>query len=254
MNRDRNEHVTNQKGFALLVQAVPPQVSMGVATFFVEIGAPLPVRPVTREELKIVAKKLRGTDGKEFDALLQLRGALEAQDELALAKAKEALQEVSRLRQKEDTSRRSTQNEESRRKFGEVIAPSIGLPPEESYEHYSGLRPGPRAMENPGWLLSQVVSRIVDMWASVVLWWVEGRFIPAIYCIGPDHDFAMRVALYIHTFFIAPSGQIGIRACPYCSDQFWQDQSNQDFCCINHRESHRVARFRYRKKLQAAKK
>lgn len=254
MSRDSNDTVTKNRGFALLVHAVPPQASMGEATFLAEIGPPVPVRPVTLEELKMVAKKLRGVHAKEFDALLALRGAIEAQDELALAKAKERLQEVYRLREREDAAHRPLQDEESRRKFGELIAPSIGSSPEESLKHYSGLRPGPRAMENPSLLLSQEVSRIVGVWAQIALWWVNERFGPAIYCRGLDHDFAMRIALYVHTFFIAPSGQIGIRVCPYCSEQFWQDQSNKDYCRISHRENHRVARSRYRKKMRLEKR
>jgi hypothetical protein len=217
---------------------------MGEATFFAELGAPVAVRPVTLEELKSAAREMNGIEGKEFVALLALRGALETRDELALAKAKERLEQVYRLREAADASRSPLQDAESRRKFSEWIAPLIGLPPEESFKHYEGLRPGPRAMENPYRLLSYEVSRIVGMWASVVLWWVDGKFIPAIYC------FDMKTALYIHTFFIAPAGGLGFRICPYDGEQFFQARPNQEYCCLRHREDYRVARWRNKEKTQ----
>jgi hypothetical protein len=167
---------------------------------------------------------------------------LEARDELALATAKDRLEQVYRLRAKEDCSQPQLQNEESRKKFGELIAASVGLSPGESFKHYEGLRPGPKAMKTPSWLLSQEVSRIVAMWAQIALWWVDGRFIPAIYC------FNMKTALYIHSFFLAPSGGRGFRICPCCGEQFFQGRSNQEYCKPAHRDAHRVARFRDKKK------
>ncbi|HEX4021725.1 MAG TPA: hypothetical protein VHX63_11300 [Acidobacteriaceae bacterium] len=134
---------------------------MGEATFGSELGPATPVRPVTLKEVIATGRKIRGLDGKEFSALLALREALEACDELALAKAKERLQEVYRLKERDHVSRQLPQNEESRKKFAELMASSIGLPAEESFKHYEGLRPGPRAMKNPSLLLSQEVSRIV---------------------------------------------------------------------------------------------
>jgi hypothetical protein len=67
-------------------------------------------------------------------------------------------------------------------------------------------------------------------------------FRPAIYC--PD----MKVALYIHNFFIAPLAGPGFRICPYDGEQFFQKQPNQDYCCPAHREAHRVARHRAKNK------
>jgi hypothetical protein len=244
MKRDSNKAVTRNVKFALLVQAVPPEIPMGKATFGVEIGQPLLVRPVTLKELIGFARKMNAANGREFSALLALRGALEARDELALAKAKERLEQVYRLREKEDYSQPRLQNEESRKKFSALIAAHVGLSPEEALKHYEGLRPGPKAMKNPSWLLSQEVSRIVAMWAQIVLWWVDGRFIPAIYC------FNMKTALYIHTFFLAPSGGLGFRICPYCGEQFFQNRPNQDYCLPAHRENHRVARWRNEQNLK----
>jgi hypothetical protein len=249
VTRDPIQPVTNGTTFALLVHAVPPQAATGVATFFAELGVPVPVHLVALEELKKTARELRGLHAKEFDALLALRGAVEAKDELALADAKERLEQVYRLREAEDASRRPLQDAESRRKFAEQVASRlIGLPPEESQKHYEGLRPGPRAMEDPLWLLSQEVSRTIDVWASLALWSVQEKLMPAIFCFGPNQDFAMRIALYVHTFQIAPTGEVGIRLCPYCKDQFWQDKSNKGYCCPGHRENHRMARSRFRRK------
>lgn len=58
----------------------------------------------------------------------------------------------------------------------------------------------------------------------------------------------IRTALYIHTFFIAPTR--GLRICPYDGEQFFQDRPNQEYCTPAHREAHRVKRARWRKKIK----
>ncbi len=254
MKRNTDITVTGKESFAILVGTVPPETPMGEATFGIEIGPPIPVRPITLKDLKSAARKMNRVDGKEFSALLALRGALETGDKLELARTKERLEEVYLLRQREDAARPQLLDKESRRRLGEQLAPSIGLPAKESLKHFEGLRPGPIATENPTLLLSQEVSRIVAIWAQIALWWVNGRFVPAIYCTGLNRDFAMKIALYIHTFFIAPNGEIGFRVCPYCTEQFWQDRPNQAYCSISHREAHRVARWRNEKKLRGTGK
>jgi hypothetical protein len=247
MTRDWHKTVTSKDNFVLLVQAVPPQKSVGEATFSTEIGTPSPVHPVTLDELRSTAKKLRGSDSLEFLALLALRGALEAGDGLALANAKERLEDVYRRQQKE-RALLLPEDKESRKKFGEQLAPSIGLSPEESLKHYEGLRPGPRAMENPSRLFSWAVSNTICLWPQLALWSVHGKFVPAIFCDGVNHDHAMKIALFIHTFFLAPVGGLGFRICPYDGEQFFQDRPNQEYCKPAHREAHRVKRARWRKK------
>jgi hypothetical protein len=183
--------------------------------------------------VKNAAAKLKGVEAKQFDALVALRGALEARDELALASATTRMEEVYQSQERELTRhRKAPESEEWRRHWAELI---------------ESLRPGPKARENPARLLSFEVSRTVGLLnAQIVLWWAEERFIPAIFCVD------MKTALYLHTFFIAPIGELGFRICPHCHNQFFQDRPNQDYCCPAHREAHRVARFRNEKKLRAA--
>ena len=225
---------------------------MGEATFNPEIGPPQPVRPVKLEDLKATARAMRGVEGKEFSALLALKGALEANDGLALASAKSRLEEVYQLQQRERAVR-LPEGKESRRKQSELWRVP-GLSPEESLQHVEGLRPGPVAEKDLPRQLSWAVSRIISMWAQIVLWWVNGNFVPAIYCSGMNPSHAMKIALYVHTFLIAPNGEIGFRICPYDGEQFFQKQPNDEYCCPAHREAHRVKRWRNNKKKQQREK
>jgi hypothetical protein len=243
MERDQYKTVTSKESFAILIPASPEE-AIGEATFEMELGSPRPVRAVTLQELKNAAMEMKGADAAHFFALLALRGALEAGDKLALDKAIERMEGAYRLREAENPRWTAPEFD---RQAGEVFAPLIGLPPEESLKYLDGLRPGPRAGENPSRLLSYEVSKAVGLLgaAQIVLWWVDRTFRPAIYCTDK------KTALYIHTFFIVPTGGIGFRICPHCSEQFFQDRPNQDYCCPAHREAHRVARFRNEQKLRA---
>lgn len=230
----------------LLAPALPGQ-AIGEATFQMEFGNPQPVRPINIEELKRINSKLKGADAAHFGALLALRGALEAGDNLALSKAQERLQNAYQLRAKANPQ--STAHALDRR-LGEAFAPWFGLSPEESLKYMAGQRSGPRAGRSPITLFSYEVTQAVGaplQNAQISLWWFKGAFRPAIYC--PDD----KTALYIHTFFVAPSGGIGFRACPHDGEVFFQTRPNQGYCCPAHREAHRVARFRNEKKLETAK-
>jgi hypothetical protein len=244
MKRVRYETVTSKESFALLIPSSVKEAS-GEATFAREYGAPVLVRAVSLEELRKMGAKIRGIDGELFWALLTLRGALEARDKLLLGKAEERLEKVYQKRESEHASRQSRKFDESRRKFGESIAPSVGLSPAESLKHWDGLRPGPKSKNDLYRLLSYEVSERVRL-IQTALWWANGDFRPAIYCMD------VETALYIHTFLIAPTGGKGFRICPYCTDQFFQDQPNQDYCCPPHREAHRVARWRHEQKQKVA--
>ena len=80
----------------------------------------------------------------------------------------------------------------------------------------------------------------------IVCWYFKGAFRPAIYC--PD----LKSAVYIHTFLLAPAGEVGFRTCPYDGEQFFQDRPNQEYCTPAHREAHRMARFRENKKRKTS--
>lgn len=240
VNRDRYETVTR---FALLLPASASE-AMGEATFTSEASGPSHVRAVRLEEIKVARKNLRGTEAARFDALLFLRGALESGDQLALDRALERMEKFYRLRQSE-----TPMDPDLGHQFGALFAQKTGLSPLEAGKYIFGLRPGPKAAGNPRRLFSYEVSQAVGtpFHTEVVLWWMGGAFRPAIFC--PD----VKIALYIHTFFLAPVGGLGFRVCPYDGEQFFQDRPNQEYCCVAHREAHRVARFRDNKKREAVK-
>ena len=129
---------------------------------------------------------------------------------------------------------------------------SVGLPEGEAHEfnllkNWPDLLPGPRAQENASRLLSYAVSERVGR-ARIVLWWAAGDFMPAIYCED------IKTCLYVHTFIIAPTGRIGWRICPHCSEPFFQKRPNQDYCRPAHRDTHRVARFRHKQNKEVPEK
>jgi hypothetical protein len=237
MNRDQYKTVT---GFVLLVPASESD-AMGEATFASEAFGRSHVRPIMMEEIKKAASVLKGVEAAHFGAMLALRGALESGDRLARAQAMERMQKVYRLRQ---AGKARWPDADSERIFGQIFAPSVGLSPEETVRYMEGLRFGPKAATDLQRLLSYEVSEAVGplLHANIVLWWFKNAFRPAIYCMDA------KAALYVHTFFLAPNGEVGFRICPYDGEQFFQDRANQEYCCPAHREAHRVARFRDNKR------
>jgi hypothetical protein len=244
MTRDRIKTVTRKEVFALLIPSSEGNAN-GEATFAVEWVEPLFVRAVTLEELKEARRKIKGMDGEFFLWLLTLRGALDAKDDLLLARAEERLEKIYRKREHAEASRRSPKLDEQRQKLRGSIAPAMGMSSADWQKHWEGLRPGPKAKLNLHRRLSYEVSQRLLL-AQLALWWTKGDLRPAIYCMD------VETALYVHTFLIAPTGSIGFRVCPYCADQFFQDRPNQDYCRPAHREAHRVARWRYQKKTDKA--
>jgi hypothetical protein len=246
MKRVRYEAVTNKESFVLLVPSSAEDAN-GEASFAREYGYSVLVRAVSLAEIRKTGMNMRGIDGDLYLALLTLRGALEARDGLVLVKAEERLEMFYQKRELEHASRQSRKFDERRRKFSESIAPSIGLSAEESLKHWDGLRPGPKAKHDLHRRLSYEVSERVRL-IQTALWWAKEDFRPAIYCMD------VETAVYVHTFFIAPTGGIGFRICPYCTTQFFQDRPNQDYCCPAHREAHRVARWRHEQKQKVEAK
>jgi hypothetical protein len=219
VNRDRYKTVTNKESFVLLIPA-SRNASEGEATFLNEGVSGLPdfVRSVGAHDIERAERSLKGPEATKFSALLALRGALEADDPLAMRDA------VKRIK-----SAYSLEEEELRRYNWPADIPFM--------------RPGPQASKHPSRLLTFEISQMVgNLNTNIVLWWNAGRFYPGIFCLD------MTTALYVHTFFIAPTGGLGFRICPHCHDQFLQDRPNKEYCCPAHREAHRVARFRCAKK------
>lgn len=218
-----------------------PSDAMGEATFSSELMGPSHVRAITLDEVKATAKKLRGIEAARFDALLSLRDALESADQLARNRALDSLERVYRLR---ETEAPKMGDSDPILQLGGIFASGAGLTAEEAAKYMQGMRSGPKAAKDVHRLFSYEVSQAVGslFQAEIVLWWMDGAFRPAIYC--PD----TKTALYIHTFFLAPNGEVGFRNCPYDGKPFFQNRPNQEYCCPAHREAHRVARFRDNKR------
>jgi hypothetical protein len=254
VNRDRYKTVT---GFVLLVQASESD-AIGEPTFLSELELSTGVRPISLEEIKREARQLKGVDSEHFNALLALRGALESQDNLALKRASERMEKVYRMR---EVAVSKYEDEGFFEPVGvKSYARILGQKPEYIGKYMQGKLPGPKAANDPARVLSYEVSVGVGSVTifnpahrrksyeepQIVLWWFEGAPRPAIYCRDA------RAALYIHTFFLAPAGALSFRICPYDGEQFFQERPNQDYCCVAHREAHRVARFRDNKKRKEA--
>jgi len=232
MSRNHNKTVTSKESFAVLIQALSPQQADGKATFMQGVGSTIDVRAVTLNELKAASRDMNKLDGERFSALLALRGALEACDSLALAKAKERLERTQQLDERYQNLTKRL--EKLDRSLDKLVAPFLDIVPE--------LRRHADIEGSPSWLLSSEVSRMVGFKSQIVLWEAHGAFRPAIWCSD------LNAALYIHTFFIAPTGGLGFRVCPYDGEQFFQDVPNQEYCCPAHREAHRMARWRSEQK------
>jgi hypothetical protein len=119
-----------------------------------------------------------------------------------------------------------------------------------------GLKPGRRAEAaayelvaldlgrntNVRLLLSGVVSDALDS-VRLVLWWSGGKFRPALFCSDPTS------ALFTFILMRIVAGK-GWGVCLHCGVFFVQKRSDQAYCTIAHREAHRVARWRERKRFK----
>ena len=77
--------------------------------------------------------------------------------------------------------------------------------------------------------------------ARLVLWFVSGKFIPAIYC--PD----LRTAIFVRAF-------LSLQTCAHCGIVFGSEKENVIYCCPAHGHAHRVARMRAKKGRKYGKK
>jgi hypothetical protein len=235
MQRDRNNTVTSKKKTLPVLIASSPEAQEGVATFQQELGVQ-PVRTFRNEDLTGIKKHLSESDVQHFRAVIALKEALKKRtDAIALENALDLLRKAYELRQAEPQFGASYTKEAA-----QGFAKLIGLPPQEALKHLQFLRAGPRASEDPGWLLSYELS--TALWdARFVLWWTNQTFRPAVWC--PN----MKTAFYARALLDVVGGK-GIRICPHCGELFIQDRPDQDYCTVVHREAHRVARWRLQQK------
>lgn len=78
----------------------------------------------------------------------------------------------------------------------------------------------------------------------LVLWKSkEGKLVPAFY--SPD----LSSGLLLYSLLKAIGSEGGLAVCPRCGTPFLQKRADQEFCSIECREAHRVARWRAKKKI-----
>lgn len=82
--------------------------------------------------------------------------------------------------------------------------------------------------------------------ARIVLWWNGSWLVPAIWCAD------LWTAVYTLSLRIFAGGNAAA-VCPHCQQLFVPSRPDQDYCTIAHREAHRVARWRARKKVKMSK-
>jgi hypothetical protein len=249
MQRGRMNTVTEEAKLSVLIPC-PPSEAEGFATFAPEDGKPQAVRAFRNADLKNAKKHLPGNTGRRFTAVMKLKRALENPDDpISEEESLRALAEADHLLRSgpESPLRAAIPPDVPENLVEDVTAGKLaGHALIEKLEHFWGLRPGPRASKDPGWLLSYVISMELRE-ARLVLWWKGKTFRPALWC--PD----MKTAFYARVLLDVVGGK-GFRMCPHCGAWFVQDRADQTYCSVAHREAHRVARWRAQQKLKATEK
>src|SRR5436309_1490899 len=228
----------------------------GVATFLFEGKEPKSVRAVTDADFRLRAKghdqalkSMWDYEREQFMAVLMLLRALQSKDTLAIAHARERVTKAQILKRDADKTRGLAMAQEHDLDFGRVLIPLFGLErgqEKEALERWNGYRIGPEAEADDRWLLSQLMSQALES-VKLVLWCSGSQFKPALYCSE------LKAALYTFLLMKLAMGQ-GWGVCPKCGTFFVQKRSDQNYCSIAHREAHRVARWRARKKTGKKKK
>ncbi len=233
MERDNNKTVTRE--LQILIPA-SRENQEGIATFSMAVGTPMLVRSFSNREMTLANLRRHVTpcELKHFIAVISLKQALDIPvDALAVQSALRRLAEAYDMVQTTDAVDKD---------WGRILAPLIGLPPDESLRYFLGKGPGPMSDLDPHVILSREVSQRVLTSAQIVLWWSKEGFRPALYCED------LKTAFYVRSIFHIATGGRAILICPHCGDPFVQKRSNQDYCLPAHRDAHRVARFRERKR------
>ncbi len=229
-----------------------PEDQDGLATFLPELATPEPVRVVSNAEfrseggLKKALSTMDEGEREQFRAVGAFLRALQTEDKLAIARARKLVAQAYALKREGDRKLGFIPAKEDDLEFGRTLIRVFGLQlgqEKEAIERWSGYRHGPRAKADYRWLLSQLFWEALEF-VRLVLWWSGRQLRPAVYC--PD----LKAALYVFLLMKIAAGE-GWGACPYCGKFFVQQRSDQNYCTIAHREAHRVARWRKRKRAKS---
>ena len=189
-------------------------------------------------------EQLAPEDVQHFVAMVELTTALQnPSDPIALRKAKESLKRAYDHKSKQPTDLSRFIDKQ----FSDQVKKNTDLSPQEAIEVLLGRRPSSRASKDARWLLSEEISEMLSASSRLVLWWTGKRFTPAIWCED------VKTAFYVRALLDVVGGK-GLRICPHCSEVFFQQRPDQNYCSVAHREAHRVARWRVKQLSKSKKK
>ncbi len=203
------------------------------------------VRPFENSDFKRAMQRLPEVEKAHFLAVFALVDAVQKKDSLALRGAVERMKKALALRRKVAQNLAVEQSDEEKiqslyHSLGVLFGLGTGHQ-EEAKEIWDGVKLSPREEKDAQSLLSRQISQEL-LGVQLVLWWTGQYFTPALYCPYP------LSALYVQALHGITGKAKAFAGCPYCGNLFMQERTDQHYCCIAHREAHRVARWRARKK------
>lgn len=237
--RGRIKGVTNR--ILILVDAEPGEQGYP-ASFSLPEEPPGLVREFEDADFRRVLRRLREDEKAHFFSLVELITALQSNDALALTHARERLEKSLELRRKPPESKMNGLFESDDSTI--VLTSIFGLQPGQEVEAsklWYGLALSAREKQDARWLLSRQLSARLHH-VELVLWWTGKYFAPALYC---GHE---PSALYVRALLGLAGTTKTLMVCPHCGTPFIQERTDQQYCSVAHREAHRVARWRARKK------
>lgn len=243
--RSRNKSVTAKASISVLVNAKPGERA-AAATFLL---TPLHVREFTDKDFEAALPRLRADERVHFLAVVEWIQAREANDPVALNKARERLAHALTRRREHDERIGLKQGDDGGPNFTRLVTNLFGLAPgqeAQAMDIWRGYSLSAREKDDPSWLLSHQLSDEL-CGVRLVLWWTGKRFLPALYCPHTTQ------ALYVQALLKVVAGK-GLAVCPHCGKPFVQERSDQQYCSMAHREAHRVARWRMTLRGQRAMK
>jgi hypothetical protein len=182
-------------------------------------------------ELKDAFLRLGDSERKRLAGFIAVRDAIQRRDALAAQKALESMdfQAVPELRILREFWR-SRPADPLAQKFAALEKSMHSVSLDEAAER-----------------LARVITDELHGKTALVCHWNGAKFLPALLC----EDFTS--AVYALALVKFATGERGLALCAKCGEIFPQDRSDQDYCSLRCREAHRVARWRLRKRAQAAR-
>jgi hypothetical protein len=240
--RGRSKAVTSSR-MPILIVAKPGE-SGGAATFALPMQPPLLVREFQDADLRRVLQDLPADEKIHFIGIVQLTRALQGNDRLVPVEAKKNLRKSLDLKREPGAVVMNSADDAARANLYRQLTQLLGLRLGEEARAkaiWDGRSLSPHEEKNARWLLSRQLSTEL-LGVQLVMWWTGWHFTPALFC--PYEP----TALYVRALLGFAGTTRGLAVCPHCGTFFIQDRTDQQYCTIAHREAHRVARWRARKK------